>query len=77
MSTYTLDAGRCIVRDGTPIATIHGVGNYDPGEIDALARTMVRLLANTDELISLFRDTLGDNQVNAIIDAYYAREQLK
>lgn len=42
--TYTLDAGRCIVKDGIAIATIHGVGQYDPCEIDALAREIISLL---------------------------------
>lgn len=41
MKIYTLEAGRCIVRDGVPIATIHGVRNYDPCELDQLARDII------------------------------------
>jgi hypothetical protein len=41
---YSLDAGRCIVIDGRPVATLHGVGSYDPCEVDALARKIVSLL---------------------------------
>jgi hypothetical protein len=39
---YTLLAGRCIVRWGTPLATLHGVGDYNPVELDTLARDIVR-----------------------------------
>lgn len=42
--TYTLDAGRCIVKNGTPLCTLHGVGEYDPTTLDALARRIVALL---------------------------------
>lgn len=42
--TYTLDAGRCIVKDGTPFFTLHGVGNYDPCELDTMAKAIVASL---------------------------------
>jgi hypothetical protein len=41
---YTLEPGRCIVRDGTPLAVLHGVGNYVPIEVDRLAHVIVDLL---------------------------------
>jgi hypothetical protein len=41
---WSLDAGRCIVKDGKPLATLHGVNNYDPCELDALARWIVSAL---------------------------------
>jgi hypothetical protein len=44
MAKYTLQAGRCIVKDGIPLATLGGVGHYDPCELDDLARTIVALL---------------------------------
>lgn len=42
--TYTLDSGRCIVKNGTPLATLHGVGQYDPCELDTLAHVIVNKL---------------------------------
>lgn len=42
--TYALEAGRCITKNGTPLATLHGVGNYDPSELDTLARVIVNKL---------------------------------
>jgi hypothetical protein len=41
---YKLESGRCIVKSGIPLATIHGVGNYVPTEIDKLARDIVAAL---------------------------------
>lgn len=48
--TYTLTAGRCINRDGIELASIRGIGRYDPTEVDALARDTVRLLNNHDDM---------------------------
>jgi hypothetical protein len=42
--TFTLEAGRSIVKNGTPLFTMHGSGNYDPCELDALAKTIVASL---------------------------------
>jgi len=42
--TYRLEAGRCITKNGTPLATLHGVDKYNPTELDALARVIVVLL---------------------------------
>jgi hypothetical protein len=47
MTKWTLQAGRCIVKDGTPLATLGGVGHYDPCELDELARRIVSLLQAT------------------------------
>lgn len=47
MPRFTLAAGRCIVRDGVPFATIHGVSHgrpYDPTELDNFAREVVAVL---------------------------------
>lgn len=44
MSKYTLDAGRCIVRDGVAFATIHGIHPYSPTELDQFARRVVACL---------------------------------
>ena len=41
---YSLEAGRCILRDGKMLATLHGVQPYDPVEVDELAAEIVRLL---------------------------------
>lgn len=38
---YALDAGRLIVRDGKPLAALHGVGQYQPTELDQFARDVV------------------------------------
>jgi len=34
---YTVNAGRCIERDGKAFATIHGCGEYSPVELDQFA----------------------------------------
>ena len=47
---YTLAAGRCIVKDGVPFATLHGVGQYSPTDLDAFARDVV---ADQDALNAL------------------------
>lgn len=41
---YTLEAGRLIVRDGVPLATLHGVRPHEPRELDELAREVVARL---------------------------------
>ena len=42
---YTLQAGRLIVRDGVPLATLHGAkAGYDPVEVDELVVQIVKLL---------------------------------
>jgi hypothetical protein len=47
---YTLDAGRCIVRDGVPLVTLHKVGSdaagyaLTPTEADEFARLVVDAL---------------------------------
>lgn len=41
---WTLQAGRCICRNGKPLFTIRGVGQYNPVELDALTHEIVQLL---------------------------------
>lgn len=41
---YDLQAGRLIVRNGAPLCTLHGVGQYDPVEVDELVVLIVKLL---------------------------------
>lgn len=49
-ATFTLEAGRRILRDGEPFAQVAGSGqHYSPTEIDELARWIV-LMLNADEL---------------------------
>lgn len=44
---YTLEAGRCICRDGKPFVTIHGVGDYQPVDADKFARDVVAAMNGT------------------------------
>jgi len=57
MGRYTLDAGRLIVRDGVPFATLHGVRPYDPVELDAFAREVVAVLTVAPELLAALKRT--------------------
>ena len=52
---YRLDAGRLIVRDGVPFATLHGVRPYEPVELDAFAREVVATLNTAPELLATLR----------------------
>lgn len=53
---YTLEAGRCIVRDGRPFVTIHGVNPpgmlYSPAEVDSFARDVVRAVNSHADLLA-------------------------
>ena len=42
MGHYTKEAGRCILKDGKPLCTLHGVNPYDPVELDEFTDTVVR-----------------------------------
>lgn len=65
MTTYTLDAGRCFVRDGTPLATLSGVAKYDPCEVDKLARDIVLWANSHADLLAALRDILEDSHIDA------------
>ncbi len=54
---YTLEPGRCIVRDGKPLCTLHGVADYEPAELDDFATEVVSLL-NTAQLFVELRPSL-------------------
>ena len=56
MSKYTLHAGRCIVRDGVPLATLHGVHPYDPCDLDVFARQIVTALNLTPAALAALRN---------------------
>lgn len=57
---YTLNAGRLIEKDGAGLATLHGVGQYDPCEVDDLARTIVAKL-NTQHYSDEAKAVIGAN----------------
>lgn len=64
---FTLDAGRCIVRDGVPFASIHGVWQYDPCEVDKLARQVAAL----PELVAALEAMLTCDESNNSATAIY------
>lgn len=61
--TYTLQAGRCILRDGIPFVTIHGCCDrttgegFDPTAWDNFARGTVRILNALEGVMETFEDT--------------------
>lgn len=75
---YALEAGRCITRDGKPFCTLHGCGNnYDPTELDALARRIVGLLepdrATEEEIRRARRDYRHDDDLEVDDNAIASR----
>lgn len=70
---YTLEAGRCIVRDGVPIATVSRVGSdskghaLTPAEVDEFARRVVTALNACEVLIHPDLATAPDH-LQAVID---------
>lgn len=66
--TYTLDAGRTIVKDGVPLACISGLGIYDPCEVDELARTAVRAVNAHEVLVEALRNALSILEISCVCE---------
>lgn len=52
MTTYTLQAGRSILRDGKPFVALHKADNVHPTEADQFAHTVVNAVNNVDDLLA-------------------------
>lgn len=84
MSKYTLEAGRCILRDGKRILTVNRVTvpsdeahELAPYEADDYARRIVQLLNAAPELLAALRDALAYIMRAMPPGGYIAAEKLR
>ena len=57
---YGLEAGRCVTVNGHQFATIHGVREYTPWEVDAFAREVVRNANAYPRLVEALRNVVNE-----------------